>query len=271
MPGGTYRYFLFINASVRGPFLHPAMTMMAKQIAGWEWPRVFTDSISDEVKLVGTTVNCCEDWCQRYIRRQWLAVDAQQQQQQQQQQQGEISSDSSGSTSSLSSSSSSSSSPPFPGVAEEGASAASPAVHMQSMALATDGIGLSKLLDAGIFSCSTNKWETIVRSEIGASRTILEAGFNLAAAGSLYWTGHDFRDSEATALKCAAMRHGPQARRVSSDAWFPGGLYDGIDYQPLETIFFKANRGVSETVLDRHTAWARQQAAQAAADAAAGH
>ena len=52
-----------------------------------------------------------------------------------------------------------------------------------------------------------------------------------------------------------------------SDAWFPGntgngdaaerytGRYDGIDFHPLEVVFFKANRGVSEDVLARYSEW----------------
>eukprot|EP00897_Mesotaenium_endlicherianum_P007570 jgi/Mesen1/6841/ME000351S05954 len=47
-----YRYFIIINASVRGPFMqfHLAQKMY--------WTEVFTGYLSDEVKLVGLSANC---------------------------------------------------------------------------------------------------------------------------------------------------------------------------------------------------------------------
>lgn len=45
-----YDYFIFLNTSVRGPYLKN------KHIP---WQRQFTDMLSDDVKLVGTTINIC--------------------------------------------------------------------------------------------------------------------------------------------------------------------------------------------------------------------
>jgi len=46
-----YDYFIFINATVRGPFLP---SWAKKQ----DWTKSFTEKINDETKLVGTTINC---------------------------------------------------------------------------------------------------------------------------------------------------------------------------------------------------------------------
>ncbi len=47
-----YKYFIIMNSSVRGPFTPAYYT--DKQ----HWSRIFTDRITDEVKLVGPTISC---------------------------------------------------------------------------------------------------------------------------------------------------------------------------------------------------------------------
>lgn len=47
-----YRYFLFLNSSVRGPF-YPSY-----QPQGWAWPRAFTDRLSADVKVVASSIVC---------------------------------------------------------------------------------------------------------------------------------------------------------------------------------------------------------------------
>lgn len=47
-----YRYVIFLNSSVRGPFL-PSYWPREKH-----WSRVLTDRITDDVKLVGATISC---------------------------------------------------------------------------------------------------------------------------------------------------------------------------------------------------------------------
>ncbi|KAK9842595.1 hypothetical protein WJX81_008112 [Elliptochloris bilobata] len=47
-----YRYFMFLNSSVRGPF-YPSY-----QPAGWSWPRAFTDRLSADVKVVASSIVC---------------------------------------------------------------------------------------------------------------------------------------------------------------------------------------------------------------------
>lgn len=48
----SYRHVVFMNSSVRGPFL-PAMWPK-----GRHWSTAFTDRLSDTVKLVGPTISC---------------------------------------------------------------------------------------------------------------------------------------------------------------------------------------------------------------------
>ena len=47
-----YKYVLFINSSVRGPFL-PAY--WPKSV---HWTRIFTDRLDNSTKLVGPTISC---------------------------------------------------------------------------------------------------------------------------------------------------------------------------------------------------------------------
>jgi hypothetical protein len=49
-----YKYFFFINTSVRGPFLPEYVKM--------SWTEPFKNLLKDDVKLVGTTINLAEDF-----------------------------------------------------------------------------------------------------------------------------------------------------------------------------------------------------------------
>lgn len=51
-----YTKFIFLNGSVRGPFLPAYVSQM-----GWPWHRFFTSYLRGNVKLVGCTVNCDPD------------------------------------------------------------------------------------------------------------------------------------------------------------------------------------------------------------------
>ncbi len=46
-----YKYFIFINSSVRGPYL-PAY------IDSSTWTQAFTSQFTDTIKLVGSSINC---------------------------------------------------------------------------------------------------------------------------------------------------------------------------------------------------------------------
>ena len=47
-----YKYFIFLNSSVRGPF-YPSYLPPS-----WQWTQVFTDRIDENVKLVGSSLVC---------------------------------------------------------------------------------------------------------------------------------------------------------------------------------------------------------------------
>ncbi|CAF0898430.1 unnamed protein product [Adineta steineri] len=49
----TYKYFIFMNASIRGPFL----VAYFDDESSW-WYHIYTKRLNDEVKLVGSTINC---------------------------------------------------------------------------------------------------------------------------------------------------------------------------------------------------------------------
>jgi len=116
-----FDYFIFLNASVRGPFISPAIS---KIFDNNSWPGLFTSHIDRNVKLVGTTFNCHTG------RHGW---------------------------------------------------------HLQSMALATDRVGLesvfSKFLDPS--SCFDNKVDAIYGGEIPLSRAYLDEGYELFSLSSL--------------------------------------------------------------------------------------
>jgi hypothetical protein len=60
---------------------------------------------------------------------------------------------------------------------------------------------------------------------------------------------------DANTAAICAWAEGLQRRKSRGDAFY-AGQYAGIDLSPLETVFFKANRGVGEAVLRLHTAFA---------------
>jgi hypothetical protein len=47
-----YRFFIFLNSSVRGPFIPSYLP------AGWHWPRAFTDLLSEDVKIAASSIVC---------------------------------------------------------------------------------------------------------------------------------------------------------------------------------------------------------------------
>lgn len=53
-----YSHYVWINSSVRGPFLPTYLNSPRNQRRAYHWSRAFTDMIDDHVKLVGSTVSC---------------------------------------------------------------------------------------------------------------------------------------------------------------------------------------------------------------------
>ena len=57
---GVYSHFIWINSSVRGPFLPAYLDGSSGPVSSssYHWTRAFTDKVDDHVKLVGSTVSC---------------------------------------------------------------------------------------------------------------------------------------------------------------------------------------------------------------------
>ena len=49
----AYKYFFFMNSSIRGPFYPPYFETLAVQ-----WFEIFISRLTDEIKLVGPSINC---------------------------------------------------------------------------------------------------------------------------------------------------------------------------------------------------------------------
>jgi len=49
----SYKYFIFMNSSVRGPFFVPYF----EHLGIW-WFQIFTSRLTDQIKLVGPSINC---------------------------------------------------------------------------------------------------------------------------------------------------------------------------------------------------------------------
>ena len=136
-----------------------------------------------------------------------------------------------------------------------------PQIHVQSMILATDDIGMEVLLFPrpeavekmkqipeysgaqkkgwppypGINDCFQHKIHA-VRAEVGSSVLMTTVGYKLDAMMAAYHTGYfEQCDSGAEFLN--------------------ENTYFGISYHPYETLFFKTNRPVNEKVIDRYTEW----------------
>eukprot|EP00879_Flechtneria_rotunda_P012042 GHRR01012577.1.p1 GENE.GHRR01012577.1~~GHRR01012577.1.p1 ORF type:complete len:347 (+),score=93.53 GHRR01012577.1:547-1587(+) len=162
-----YRYFFFVNSSVRGPYL-PAYAR------GYvHWMSAFTSKLSGNVKLVGSTISCEGSPLHGQQTGKWRHNP-----------------------------------------------------HVQSYAVATDQVGLQLLIkNRQVFACHEDRWDTIYYSELGSSKCILDAGYNIACL-MLRYQGVDWRDKNN--WDCNAKL--TPATEFSCD---------GTSLDPLEVMFVK--------------------------------
>ena len=116
--------------------------------------------------------------------------------------------------------------------------------HVQSMFLVFDRIGLNIGISKRIFdprNINMSKARVIFEKEIGLSKAIIEAGYNIASILPSY-KDIDFRKPIPPNFKRLLANH-----YVSS--------HIGSNINPFEVIFFKTNIGISPTVLQRYTEW----------------
>lgn len=122
---------------------------------------------------------------------------------------------------------------------------------VQSMLLVTDRAGMQLLSQNGLFDGNdqdATKEAVIVGREIRASKIILSAGFH---------------------VDCLAATHSKRAlaslkRNTSGDIVYPGAYHQGHTFEPLDTCFFKTNRGCSPGALQRSIQLADYKRATAA-------
>ncbi len=159
----AYKYFIFLNSSVRGPFI---VSYYDSPI----WHTIFTRRLNDHIKLVGCTISC-----QR-----------------------------------------------------------SP--HVQSYLWALDLKTLDFLLNNGtIFTCHNSMVDTIHNAEVGASRLLLDSGYEIDSLMTKY-RGVDFRYNRTA--KCVDEANPTFNKRVN-----------GITLDPYEVVFVKM-KGVADQDLD---------------------
>ena len=106
-------------------------------------------------------------------------------------------------------------------------------LHSEGHLMATDRVGLRVL--SNFWRRPAGKAEAIGRNEMGSTKVLLDAGYNLGSL-QLLWKGHDFQDAAATQRKCALIR-----RQAIRDT---GGLvscvgchWNDTDLSPLEILF----------------------------------
>ncbi len=125
-------------------------------------------------------------------------------------------------------------------------------MHVQSMLWALRADLLPELL--GRLQCPGTKAETILHVEVGFPQELLARGFRFASTMRMLDAREGVANDANTAAVCAWAR-GLQRRKTKGDSFY-AGQYAGIDLSPLETVFFKANRGVGDATLRQHTAFA---------------
>ena len=120
-----------------------------------------------------------------------------------------------------------------------------PGPKLESWAFAVDSMGLSILMEEGIFEVRTCKICTegvVVKGEYGLSSALLSRGYNIATLLSMYPKGIDWRDPK---------------HHTCNDFVHPSrhGTYDHITMHPYETIFVKSSWHVGEPFTSHYSDW----------------
>ncbi|KAL8715349.1 MAG: hypothetical protein Q9220_000682 [cf. Caloplaca sp. 1 TL-2023] len=117
--------------------------------------------------------------------------------------------------------------------------------HLQSMILATDRTGLDVLMDPASQALSTcpNDHKAAVEVEIRLTASIKKAGYQVDAMMQEFQKEADFSDV------CMGEDRNWQGA-------YDGGVKgQGMDLHPYEMLFFKANRHITEKLVDHLTTW----------------
>ncbi|KAI9049305.1 hypothetical protein LZ554_007150 [Drepanopeziza brunnea f. sp. 'monogermtubi'] len=220
-----YKYFITMNASIRGPFL-PYWSEAC-------WTDRFLSKVTDKVKLVGITANC---WPTFHVQSMIWATDI------------------IGIETLLF--------PPqsaldylakhpvkyiaaptmdkaeYAQADEEGKKELD--LHFQQVANETAEISRQP---PGINSCF-HSWRAAVAGEVSSTALIRAAGYEVDALMNAYHGLESYENGKT----CFENR----------DVLFDGG-YFGINVHPFETVFLKANRGLAPLTLEKHTEWTNRR------------
>ena len=120
--------------------------------------------------------------------------------------------------------------------------------HVNSECFMVDRIGLDIGLNENIFSKTDyNILDDVCQQcEVKYSQMVLDKGYNIKCM-MLAYKNIDFR-------KYRLDRSLNANRRKGGDPLFSGQYY-GINLNPFEVIFFKANRHIDDKMLDNYTGW----------------
>jgi len=113
-------------------------------------------------------------------------------------------------------------------------------LHIQSMVLATDAVGLELIEAAGALGCPTSAAAAVEMYELPSSEAILDAGYNIASLLARY-RGTDWRRYRQ--VRCNAALN-------------PIGSSDGLPLDPFEVLFVKAKANLqvpTAAFLERYT------------------
>ncbi|KAM0748986.1 hypothetical protein T439DRAFT_327486 [Meredithblackwellia eburnea MCA 4105] len=122
--------------------------------------------------------------------------------------------------------------PWIPALADKG-----PWRHIQSMILATDTVGIDLLLTPEGLDACHNDYNGAISTEIGLTKLITNAGYDVDAMGLGFHSEPDF-------TKTCELE----------DVWDEGN-YFGENVNPFDTMFVKTKRGIQAHTLDRYTEW----------------
>ena len=123
-------------------------------------------------------------------------------------------------------------------------------LHLQSMTLAFGAQDLSLAINSMAWS-PIDKVIGSIGNEYTFTQTFLKAGANIAAL-QLAFRGYNFLSRDSVRF-CASEGLG------SEDRFYPPGVYmggpGGVTFNPLELVFFKANRNVMQNYVDKYSHW----------------
>lgn len=123
--------------------------------------------------------------------------------------------------------------------------------HIQSYMMCTDRIGIDIGIKNDIFRAGgfngLSKWAIIGKYEIGFSKKILEAGYNIKSLFKAY--------NNVNVLEYSKSKNftNIQGLLTNGDNCFEN-CYCGITFHPYEVIFFKSNRKINEKILETYRA-----------------